>query len=170
MTYQNLSYIAFILIEQINKEMKSFAAALTMAFAVANPNPSGKAMIGTNAGGWQVLEPWITPSLFYRFLGKTHSEGVGMDQWTFCEALGPEEGNRVLRDHWDSWYTEEHIKGMADREVEIVRLPIGDWTLRQYGPYEGCTEGAEDKIQWFLDTCEKYNIKVLLDVHCIKGS
>jgi hypothetical protein len=31
------------------------------------------AMIGTNIGGWMVLEPWITPSLFYRFLGKTHS-------------------------------------------------------------------------------------------------
>jgi len=27
-------------------------------------------MVGTNAGGWMVLEPWITPSLFYRFLGK----------------------------------------------------------------------------------------------------
>ena len=29
-----------------------------------------RAMTGTNAGGWMVLEPWITPSLFYRFLGK----------------------------------------------------------------------------------------------------
>jgi aryl-phospho-beta-D-glucosidase BglC (GH1 family) len=25
---------------------------------------------GTNLGGWMVLEPWITPSLFYRFLDK----------------------------------------------------------------------------------------------------
>ena len=30
-----------------------------------------KAMTGVNAGGWMVLEPWITPSLFYRFLGGT---------------------------------------------------------------------------------------------------
>ena len=52
-----------------------------------------KAMTGTNIGGWQVLEPWITPSLFYRFLGKTHSEGVGMDSYTFCEALGADYGN-----------------------------------------------------------------------------
>ena len=64
-----------------------------------------KAIVGTNIGGWQVLEPWITPSLVYRFLGKTHSEGVGMDQYTFCEALGPEEGNAVLREHWDKWIT-----------------------------------------------------------------
>ena len=51
------------------------------------------ATVGTNIGGWMVLEPWITPSLFYRFLDKTHSEGVGTDMWTFCEALGPEVGN-----------------------------------------------------------------------------
>lgn len=73
---------------------------------------ASKAMIGTNIGGWQVLEPWITPSLFYRFLGKTQSEGVGMDSWSFCESLGPEEGNRVMRSHWDSWISEEDIKGL----------------------------------------------------------
>lgn len=40
-----------------------------------------------------VLEPWITPTLFYRFLGKTVNEGVAMDSYTFCEVLGPEFGN-----------------------------------------------------------------------------
>lgn len=93
-----------------------------------------------------------------------------MDQYTFCDALGPEEGNAVLRAHWDTWITEDLISDLADREVEIVRLPIGDWTLKQYGPYVGCTDGADDYVQWALDTCEKYGIKVLLDVHAVKGS
>ena len=87
-------------------------------------------MRGTNIGGWMVLEPWITPSLFYRFLGKTRSEGVGMSMWTLCEALGPEEGNRLLRAHWDAWLTEDYINEIAASEVELVRLPIGDWTLK----------------------------------------
>jgi len=69
----------------------------------------GKAIIGTNIGGWMVLEPWITPSLFYRFLGKKHHEGIGFDSWTFCESLGPSIGNQIMRAHWDSWYTEKHI-------------------------------------------------------------
>jgi glucan 1,3-beta-glucosidase len=93
-----------------------------------------------------------------------------MDQWSFCEALGPEEGNRVLRAHWDAWVTEDLVRDLAEREVEIVRLPIGDWTLKPYGPYVGCTDGAADKITWFLDTCAKYGIDVLLDVHAVKGS
>ena len=142
----------------------------TIASVFAATVASKKAMVGTNIGGWQVLEPWITPSLFYRFLGKTQSEGVGMDAWTLCEALGPDEGNRVMRSHWDAWVTEEHVKGLSERDVEIVRLPIGDWTLKPYGPYEGCMDGAAEKIEWFLDACAKYDIKVLLDVHCLKGS
>lgn len=146
--------------------MRNIATAAMLSAAAA----AGRATVGTNIGGWMVLEPWITPSLFYRFLDKTHSEGVGMDQYTFCEALGPEEGNRVLRAHWDAWMTEDHIKGLADREVEIVRLPIGDWTLKQYGPYVGCTDGAAEKIQWFMDTAAKYGLKVLIDVHAVRWS
>ena len=59
---------------------------------------------------------------------------------------------------------------MAVRDVEIIRVPIGDWTLKPYGPYIGCTEGAKDKVQWLLDTAHSYGIKVLLDVHALKGS
>ena len=52
----------------------------------------------------------------------------------------------------------------------MVRLPIGDWTLKPYGPYVGCIDGAEDWIQWMFDTCAKHGIKILLDVHAMKGS
>jgi glucan 1,3-beta-glucosidase len=44
---------------------------------------AAKAMTGANAGGWMVLEPWITPSLFYRFLGKSQNE-TAMDSYTLC--------------------------------------------------------------------------------------
>ena len=85
---------------------KTFVASTLAAIASAQ---AGDAMIGTNVGGWMVLEPWITPSLFYRFLGKTNSEGVGMDTYTFCEALGATEGNAVLTDHWNNWITEDLV-------------------------------------------------------------
>jgi glucan 1,3-beta-glucosidase len=130
---------------------------------------SSRAITGTNIGGWMVLEPWITPSLFYRFLNKGPTEAA-MDCYTLCTVLGPVEGNKLMRNHWDTWYTEEDIKGLADRGVEMVRLPIGDWTLNPYGPYVGCMDGAADKIQWMFDMCAKYNIKILLDVHAVKDS
>lgn len=52
----------------------------------------------------------------------------------------------------------------------MLRLPIGDWSLEPYGPYVGCMDGSSDMIDWMLDMCEKYGIKVLLDVHAVKGS
>ncbi len=67
---------------------------------------------GVNLGGWLVLEPWITPTLFFQFLGKdveavgieehkgeVSQDDVAMDMHSFCVALGPEEGNRQLRAH-----------------------------------------------------------------------
>jgi glucan 1,3-beta-glucosidase len=143
---------------------------LTYLALIGASNVNAVAMKGVNAGGWMVLEPWITPSLFYRFTDKTKDDGVGMDSYTFCEALGPEEGNKVMRAHWDAWYTEQNIKDLKDREIEVIRLPVGDWTLNQYGPYVGCMDGADDKITWFLDTCKENDIKVLMDVHAMKDS
>ena len=55
----------------------------------------------------------------------------------------------------------DDIKDLADRGVEMVRLPIGDWTLDPYGPYVGCMDGSAEKITWLYDTCAKYGIKVL---------
>ena len=69
--------INFSNLPQIQK-MKTFACATLLA-AGASAAANGRAMVGTNIGGWQVIEPWITPSLFYRFLLKTKSEGVGID-------------------------------------------------------------------------------------------
>jgi len=93
-----------------------------------------------------------------------------MDSWTLCKALGPDQGNKVMRAHWDAWYNESSISDLADRGVEIIRLPVGDWTLNPYDVYVGCMDGAAEKIDWFYDMCAKYNIKVLMDVHAMKDS
>lgn len=148
--------------------MRTFIAATIAAVSQA-------AITGTNLGGWMVLEPWITPSFFYRFLSKPgiNEQGlseVGIDSYTVCEVLGPEEGNAMMRAHWDSWLTEDYISQLAAREVTVVRLPIGDWTFTQYGPYVGCMDGAKEKIDWLMDTAAQYNIKVLVDVHAQKDS
>ena len=44
---------------------------------------TAKAMVATNLGGWFVLEPWITPSLFYRFLDMRPGQdgGPAMDSY-----------------------------------------------------------------------------------------
>lgn len=88
---------------------------------------------GAALGGWLVLEPWITPSLFYQFLGASQKWGdeapdhVGLDSMSFCQALGPVEGNLQLRRHWKTWVTEEEIADLRALGADTLRLPVGDW-------------------------------------------
>ena len=97
--------------------------------------PFNNQIRGVNLGGWMVLEPWITPTLFYQFLGK--EEGTtATDTYTFCEVLGAEEANKQLRRHWETWVTEEIIQDLAaSGAVNSLRLPIGDYMYKPYGPY-----------------------------------
>lgn len=86
-------------------------------------------------GGWLVLEPWITPSLFYQFLGGGETN-TAFDIYTFCEVLGPVEANKQLRRHWETWVTEDIIKELANSEaVNSLRLPVGDYMYKPYGPF-----------------------------------
>ncbi len=40
---------------------------------------------GVNLGSWMVLEPWITPSMFFQFLGKVRCDGgAGADAGSGC--------------------------------------------------------------------------------------
>ena len=140
---------------------------------------------GTSLGGWLVLEPWLTPSLFYQFLGIDLKYGpdidkirmrTGMDQKSFCTALGPKEANRQLRRHWKLWMTEQHIADIAQTGATHVRIPIGDWMFAPYDIYakaeDGvrCNDGAVEELDRALELCEKYGMKALLDMHAWIGS
>ena len=140
---------------------------------------------GTSLGGWLVLEPWLTPSLFYQFLGADERYGpdldnirlkTGMDQKSFCTALGPKEANRQLRRHWKLWVTEEHIQLIAKTGSTHVRIPVGDWMWEPYDIYDEvehgvrCNDGAIEELNRALKLIEKYGMKALLDMHAWIGS
>ena len=87
-----------------------------------------------------VLEPWITPSLFYQFLGGDENSSA-FDMYTFCETLGAEEGNQQLRRHWETWVTKDIIQKLAQSgAVNSFRLPLGDF---QFVPYGTSVSGAD---------------------------
>ena len=113
--------------------------------------PFNNQIRGVNLGGWMVLEPWITPSLFYQFLGRTGDQ-VAMDTYTFCKALGAEEANKQLRRHWEAWVTPEIIAKLAKSGINSLRLPIGDYMYKPYGPYvDGCFDGSLEYVDKLLD-------------------
>ena len=59
---------------------------------------------GVSLGSLYVLEPFITPHLFYQFLG--NKERVVGDTYSLCDYLGPYKTNKILRKHWNEWINE----------------------------------------------------------------
>ena len=124
---------------------------------------------GVNLGGWLVLTPWITPSLFYQFEDKPAAQ-TAMDMYTFCRVLGPKEGNRQLRVHWSKWVTTAHLTKLAEQGINTLRVPVGDWMFEPYEPYTGCTNGSLSELTRVLKTCNRLGLKVLLDLHGVRRS
>ena len=131
---------------------------------------------GAALGGWLVIEPWITPSLFYQFFGAYEKWGedaprhVAIDCYTFCTALGKEEANKQLRRHWRTWVTEKDIKNLKLSGADTLRIPVADWMYKPYEPFVGCWDGALDELDRVLLLCKKYGLNAILDIHTMRYS
>jgi len=117
---------------------------------------NGQKVRGVNTGGWFVLEPWITPSLF---------EGNGAkDEWTLTEQLGKDAARSKLQGHWNSFFTQDDFYQMAAAGLNHVRIPIGYWSVI---PIDGepFVQGAYDKLGEALDWANSAGLKVMIDLH-----
>ncbi|KAI9698256.1 MAG: exo-1,3-beta-glucanase [Bogoriella megaspora] len=122
---------------------------------------------GVNLGGWFVLEPWITPSIFQQWA----DSGTVVDEWTLTATLGKDAASKTLSAHWDSWITEDDFRQISENNLNHVRIPIGYWSIpKSNDPSDPYVMGAYDRFGKALDWAQKYNIKVLVDLHGVQGS
>ncbi len=131
----------------------------------------GEPVHGVNLGGWLVLERWMKESLFAGVQGK--------DETCFCVQLGREEASRRLREHWDTWISEDDFAWLAGHGFNAVRIPVGHWIFgsasgypyhERYGanprPY---VDGGIERLDHAFDWAEKHGLMVLIDLHCAPG-
>lgn len=124
---------------------------------------------GVNIGGWLVLEPYITPSLFLAFNETNKTAEIPIDEYRFCETLGKEEASKRLQKHWNSFYNESDFKRIKDMGLNMVRIPIGYWSFEMFedDPY---VKGAQEYLDKALEWCENNDLKVWIDLHGVPGS
>lgn len=129
---------------------------------------------GVNLGGWLVLEPWITPSVFeatpgnvvdgkaIAIRGAFESDANIETEYTYGEQYGWD--SERLRDHWNTWITEDDFKEIASVGLNFVRLPIGYWSIigGQGAPF---VYGAYDYVGKAVGWAGNHGIKVMLDLH-----
>ncbi|KXN89093.1 Glucan 1,3-beta-glucosidase [Leucoagaricus sp. SymC.cos] len=127
---------------------------------------------GVNLGGWLVLEPWITPSLFEA----TGNDNI-VDEFTLGQFTDPDAAQKLLKSHWESWITEDDFVAMSAAGLNHVRIPIGYWSIplpssatntsTDTSPY---ITGAWPYFLRALNWARKYSIHVILDIHGAPGS
>jgi len=122
-------------------------------------NWGNEVMRGVDIGGWLVLEPWITPSIFQAY---PLSDGI-VDEYTLNQVLGSQEAHdNVLVPHWNSWYTQTDFQNIANAGFNMVRIPIGFWAYNNTGtPYSmGAADYMDDAIGW----ARTVGLKVIVDL------
>jgi len=147
----------------------------TTASATPSPTPFnyGTDVIrGVNLGGWFVLEPWITPSIFEN----TNDTNI-VDEFTMGQNLDPDTVQDILQTHWQTWITEDDFQAIKAAGLNHVRIQLGYWSIpitsastnfsTSAAPY---TPGAWPYLLQALNWAKTNDIHVILDIHGAPGS
>lgn len=113
-----------------------------------------------NLGGWFVLEPWITPSIFQPWATSQQVK----DEYTFCQVLGHDEALRRLDAHWKSWITRDDFFQIARAGLNHVRIPIGYWAVRPL-PDEPYVQGQLGYLDQAIGWARDAGIRIMIDLH-----
>lgn len=115
-------------------------------------------IVGTNLGNWLVLEKWMSPFIF----DGTDAE----DETWLARMLPPDELDRRMKKHRDTYISEEDFANIASHGMNLVRIPVPYFIFGDRPPFSGCIEYLDRAFEW----AQKYNLKVLIDLHTVHGS
>lgn len=126
---------------------------------------------GTNLGGWLLQEYWMCPVVGDK----------NIEQWTNEETLqvleerfGEKKTQELIKEYEDNWITEWDIKNIAKKGCNVIRIPFwyrnfmkdanGTWLTKKIDDNPGIK-----RLDWVIDTAQKYGIYVILDMHGCPG-
>ncbi|KAF8335350.1 glycoside hydrolase family 5 protein [Cantharellus anzutake] len=123
-----------------------------------------KKVRGVNAGGWLILQPWVTPSLF----DNTGNINI-VDEWTFCSLQDRPTAVTTLLNHWNTFYTESDFAAIAAAGLNHVRIPIGYWAFDTSGG-EPFITGQSPYLIRAVGWARNHGLFVIIDLHALPGS
>jgi len=114
-----------------------------------------------------VTEPFIAPGLYQPYADETPLTVV--DEFTLSARYVKEGGaanlEAKMRQHYETFITEEDFAMIAAAGLNWVRMPFGFWAIETYED-EPYLEGiAWEYIQRAIGWARKYGIRINLDLH-----
>ncbi|OCL08758.1 glycoside hydrolase family 5 protein [Glonium stellatum] len=144
--------------QHINSVTKTYPTLTLTPRSHTSSTPAGPGFLrGVNIGGWLVLEKWLVPDLF---------DGTdAIDQWTFDQSPN---ALQKLRNHWQTFFTEDDVIKLASYGINALRIPIGFWAYDSSGtPY---IPGADIFLHQAILWARGQGMKVWIDLHGAPGS
>ncbi|KAF8881403.1 glycoside hydrolase superfamily [Gymnopilus junonius] len=121
---------------------------------------------GVNLGGWLVMEPFITPSLYQKY-------PTAVDEFTLSQALAADTasgGLQQLEDHYATFITELDIAQIAGAGLNFVRVPLAFWAIETWPGEPYLAKTSWKYFVKLLNWARKYGVRVCLDLHAVPGS
>ena len=110
---------------------------------------------GVNLGGWLVVEKWLTESLF-----------EGTDAWDEYNLMQTPGAKAKIERHRRTFITEADFAWLQQNGINAIRIPIGYWLFEAKDGYAPAISHLDKAMKW----AEKYDLKVLIDLHAARGS
>lgn len=117
-----------------------------------------KKIRGTNLGNWLVLEKWMQEDIFL----ETDTE----DETWLNRKADPKKLAAVLKQHRDTYVTEEDFQIIASHGMNMVRIPVPYFIFGDVPPFTGCIEYLDQAFDW----AEKNGLQILVDLHTVPDS
>jgi len=138
-------------------------SSAALAFSPSFPYGSAKVR-GVSLGGWLLLEPWITPSIF----DNTGNANI-VDEWTFGQMQDTNTAFQTLQNHWNTFITEADFQAIANAGLNHVRVPIGYWAW-ELGPGDPYIQGQLPYLRNAVTWASNNGLKLIIDLHGAPGS
>jgi glucan 1,3-beta-glucosidase len=122
---------------------------------------------GVNLGGWLVTEPFIVPHLYQG------AYAGALDEKELSAMMRNKSNTTlelVMREHYETFITEQDFAQIAQAGLNYVRIPLGFWAVEKL-PEEPFLESVSwEYFVRSLHWARKYGIRVILDLHALPGA
>ncbi|XP_052190885.1 probable glucan 1,3-beta-glucosidase A [Diospyros lotus] len=77
---------------------------------------------------------------------------------------------KVMKEHWNTFITEDDFKFMSSNGINTVRIPVGWWIASDPNPPPPYVGGSLQVLDKAFSWAQKYEMKVIVDLHAAPGS
>ncbi|XP_057532534.1 probable glucan 1,3-beta-glucosidase A [Amaranthus tricolor] len=112
-------------------------------------------------GGWGDDNPSV---FIMNAFGTLHGE------YQVTNGYGPEKAPQVMNEHWSTFIVEDDFKFMSQNGLNAVRIPVGWWIASDPNPPKPFVAGSLKALDNAFSWAQKYDIRVIIDLHAAPGS